>query len=120
MKIERQRLFQQLQPPAGGLERLQRKIHNAALNRTGYRWQPVLAAAMLVLALGLSAYWLPQQQASEPVTEEVFNATEFDRLLGRSPAKVELLVSRDHEAVSIVEVPDTGANARVYRLNPRG
>lgn len=116
MRIESKQLFEQLEPPAGGLERLRQKLTDRDLDRSGYRWQPAMAAAMVVVALAFSTDWLLQRQPPRPVTSELLNATALDRLLGRPPVTVELLVLRGEKALSMVEVPGTGENVRIYRL----
>jgi hypothetical protein len=120
MRIESKQLFEQLEPPAGGLERLRQKLAAPELDHGPNLWRPIMATAMLLLA-AIWLYQLPEpQEASTPVANDLFNAASFDRLLGRESRTAGLQVVRADQAVPMVEVEGTGANVHFYRLNPSG
>ena len=66
MKIEGRELFEQLQPPAGELERLQQKLTDRSLASPGRRWQPAMAVALLLTAVPFSMHWWSQPTEPAP------------------------------------------------------
>jgi hypothetical protein len=73
-----------------------------------------LVTAILLLRPGDA----PQVQiATTPPPVDVFNAPEFDRLLGRSAAPAELVVTVNMEAASVTEIETANQKVRIYQIN---
>lgn len=73
---EARRLFHDLEPPPGGLQRLRQRLQSTPSPRPGSRWYP-MAAAGLALAL-LAALWLPgfmtRQRQDKALAQAVHDA----------------------------------------------
>ena len=52
-----------------------------------------------------------------PPTVEVYDAPEFDRLLGRSSPPAELMVMVNMEAAAVTEIETTNQKVRLYQIN---
>jgi hypothetical protein len=123
MNNERHGLFAELTPPPGGAERFAQRLDETAPAADGPRWRgfalagAVGAAVALVVAVVLLRQ--PGDSASPPVAAapEIYDAPEFDRLLGRPAQPTEFTVRLDERAASIVEVETTNEKIRIYEIN---
>jgi len=50
-------------------------------------------------------------------TAAIYNAPEFDRLLGRPPQPTALTVMRNEQAATVVEIQTANERVRIYRIN---
>ncbi len=123
MNDERQGVFAELTPPPGGAERFARRLDEAAHVADAPRWRgfalagAVGAAVALVVAVVLLRE--PGDSASPPVAAapEIYDAPEFDRLLGRPTQPTAFAVTLDERTASIVEVETTNEKIRIYEIN---
>jgi len=123
MNDERQGLFAELDPPPGGHERFARRLDETAQAADAPRWRGLAfagaacAAAALVVAIVLlrepSGPALPTVAAAP----EIYDAPEFDRLLGRSSQPTAFAVTLDERTASVVEVETTNEKIRIYEIN---
>jgi hypothetical protein len=123
MNSERHGLFADLDPPPGGVGRFAQRLHGAAQaaeapRRRGFAFA---AAACAAVALVVAVVLLRElgDSASPPVTAapEIYDAPEFDRLLGRPAQPTEFTVRLDERTASIVEVETTNEKVRIYEIN---
>jgi hypothetical protein len=60
----------------------------------------------------------PRDAATDaPLSVDVYNAPEFDRLLGRPAQAAELTATVNDQMVTVTEVATQNANVRIYSLN---
>ena len=64
----------------------------------------------------------PNDSASSPVADSeraaaIYDAPEFDRLLGRPPRPTELTVTLNEQAASVAESEMANEKVRIYRIN---
>jgi hypothetical protein len=120
-------VFRQLDPPPGGAERFARRLDEAdglAPMAPRSRAFALAGAACAFLALVAAAVLfrsprepvLPPGASSQP-TVEIYNASEFDRLLGRPAQPEELIVTVDAEPISVTEIETQNEKIRIYRIN---
>ncbi len=117
-------LFKELDPPPGGAERFAQRLDEIAATRPASRAR-VLATAAAVAAVALVAAVLlrqpddapPELVADAPPAVDVYDAPEFDRLLGRSARPAELMVMVNMEAANLTEVETTNQKVRIYQIN---
>ncbi len=118
-------LFKQLEPPPGGAERFARRLDEIAATRPSARARVLaMAAAIAGVALVTAVLLLRQPSESPPVlvadtppAVEVYDAPEFDRLLGRSAAPAELMVMVNMEAAAVTEIETTNQKVRISEIN---
>ncbi|HJR70489.1 MAG TPA: hypothetical protein VKA43_10650 [Gammaproteobacteria bacterium] len=123
MNDERHGLFTELTPPPGGAERFAKRLDETAQSadaprRRGFAFAAAAcAAAALVLAVMLLRE--PGDSASPPVAAatEIYDAPEFDRLLGRPSQPAEFTVTLGERTASVVEVETTNEKVRIYEIN---
>ena len=118
-------LFKELEPPPGGAERFAQRLDEIAAARPSPRAR-VLAVAAAVAAVALVTAILLLRQPSDappvlvadaPPAVEVYDAPEFDRLLGRSAPPAELMVMVNMEAANVTEIETTNQKVRIYQIN---
>jgi hypothetical protein len=117
-------LFKELEPPPGGAERFAQRLDEIAAARPSPRARVRALAAALAAITFVTAVLLlrqpndaaPELVAATPAVE-VYDAPEFDRLLGRSAAPAELMVMVNMEAANVTEVETTNEKVRIYRIN---
>ena len=118
-------LFKELEPPPGGAERFAQRLDEIAAARPSPRAR-VLAVAAAVAAVALVTAVLllwptsntpPVLVADVPPAVEVYDAPEFDRLLGRSAPPAELMVTVNMEAAAVTELETTNQKVRIYQIN---
>jgi hypothetical protein len=83
-----------------------------------------MAAAVAAVALVTAVLLLRQPNDAPPVlvantppAVEVYDAPEFDRLLGRSARPTELMVMVNMEAAAVTEIETTNQKVRIYQIN---
>jgi hypothetical protein len=117
-------LFKELAPPPGGAERFRKRLDELERAPRPPRWNVfatvaaagaavVLVAVLVLRDPGESGPSLPDSQ----LTAALYDAPEFDRLLGREPPPVELAVTVNSEAASVVEIETTNEKVRIYQIN---
>jgi hypothetical protein len=123
MNSERHGLFAELDPPPGGAERFAQRLDGTSQTADAPRRRrfAFAAAACAVAALVVAVVLLrePSVSVSPPVAAapEIFDAPEFDRLLGRQARPTEFTVTVDERTASVVEVETMNEKVRLYRVN---
>lgn len=118
-------LFKQLEPPPGGAKRFAQRLDEIAAARPSPRARVLaVAAAGAAVALVTAVLLLRQPNDAPPVlvadappAVEVYDAPEFDRLLGRSAPPAELMVMVNMEAAAVTEIETTNQKVRIYQIN---
>jgi len=115
MRTERDALFEQLEPPPGGVERMRARFAEPAQSRAGFGVAAFGVAAVAVLAALIAL--LPSSPESPAVVDNtILAAPELDRLLGRESAPVPFSVERDDQRVQVEELPSSDPHVRIYRV----
>jgi hypothetical protein len=128
MSIDRHELFTRLEPPRGGAERFAaRLLHESeattAMPRTPRRLLLPAFGTAVCAALVATAAWLARPVVHAPPIArsarhgEVYNAPQFDRLLGRPARGSEFIVQIDDEAVSVTEIRTENHKVRIYQID---
>ena len=126
MTNERPGLFTELEPPPGGAARFRQRLDETESSPHASRWRVVASAgaACAMIALTAAVFLLrdPNDSASSSAgpserTAEIFDAPEFDRLLGRTPRPAELTVTLNEQPASVAEIETTNEKVRIYRIN---
>jgi hypothetical protein len=123
MNSERHGLFAELTPPPGGAERFAQRLDETAPAADGPRWRglALAGAAFAAVALLVAIVLLrePGDSTSPPVAAapEIYNAPEFDRLLGRPSQPAEFTVTLGERTASVVAVETTNEKVRIYEIN---
>jgi hypothetical protein len=116
MQIDRKTLFEIIDPPGGGESAMRARLRET---RTPPMRRFLLPAAALA-GLAAAAIWFVQTHDDarpiEVAEAELYDAAEFDRLLGRMPAPVDLHVSVNGRDANVVLLGRPGSNVRVYRF----
>ena len=118
-------LFKELEPPSGGAERFARRLDEIAAELPSPRARTfALAAAAAGIALVTAVLLLrqpgdvpPELVTDTPPAVDVYNAPEFDRLLGRSAQPAELMVTVNMQAANVTELATTNQRVRIYQIN---
>ena len=117
-------IFEQLEPPRGGAERFSRRLDEIAVAQPSPRARflaiaAASAAVALVTALLLvqGPMETPPTVAATPPAVEVYNAPEFDRLLGRQSRPAELTVILNEETADVTQIATTNEKVRIYQIN---
>jgi hypothetical protein len=123
MNDERHGLFSEIDPPPGGVERFAQRLDKAARTPEAPRWRGLAFAGVACAAdaLVVAALLLrdPSDSTSPPVAAapEIYDAPEFDRLLGRPARPAEFTVMLGERTASVVEVETTNEKVRIYEIN---
>ena len=110
--------FPDIEPPVGGTERFRIQLENAG-DASGVavgRWAAAGGVVAVLAIAAMAVLWLPE--AVEPETVIVFDAPEFDRLLGRPMQQIETTVMVDDEPVALSAVPVSTPGIRIYEVRP--
>lgn len=115
MRTERDALFELLEPPPGGVERMRARFAEPPQSRVGFGVAAFGVAAMALLAVMIALLPKPEEP---PATADstILAVPELDRLLGRDSAPVPLTVQRGDERVQIEELPSSDPQVRIYRV----
>jgi hypothetical protein len=123
MNHERQGLFAELTPPRGGAERFAKRLDETAPAAGAPRWRglALAGAACAAVALVVAVVLLREPSESVPPTvvaaPEIYDAPEFDRLLGRPARPTEFAVTLGERTASVVERETTNEKIRIYDVN---
>ena len=116
MKIDSSKIFEQLEPPAGGIDRLKIRF-NEPVRKKDWMLVPVFALASLVLVAVWNLYEQPETGSIETATESsIYNAPELDRLLGRKSEQLKLNVVLNGQEMSVVELSKPGDMIHIYEI----
>jgi hypothetical protein len=118
-------LFASLEPPPGGAERFAQRLERAAAaEAAARRRRPALAAAAAFAGIALVATFVLLRRpadVAQPVAATpapaIYDAPEFDRLLGRPLPVEQLTAVVDDQAATVTELESHNAKVRIYRLN---
>src|SRR5262245_30588329 len=115
MQTERDALFELLEPPPGGVERMRARFAEQERPRVGFAVPVFGVAAVAVLAVLIAL--LPRPEEPPVVVDNsILAAPEPDRLLGRQSAPVPLSVERGDQRVQVEELPSSDPQVRIYRV----
>ncbi len=121
MKVDHGELFEQLDPPAGGLEALRERMVEQQDSRWSLSrqiWQPAMGfAGIVLLAIWLGPMFVGNVQNENREQTTIYDSPEFDRLLGRMPHTGELKVSMNSQAVTVIELRSPDNRVRIFQLN---
>jgi hypothetical protein len=115
MQTEHDILFELLDPPPGGVERMRARLAGPEVPAAGFRLAAFGVAALVVLA-ALLVYRPPGSSSSGLVDNAIAASPELDRLLGRESEAVPLTVKRDDGPAQIEELPSSDPQVRIYRV----
>ena len=124
MKADRHGLFTELEPPPGGVERFRQRLDATHSERWPHRFVLTAAAAAFAAVLVVAVVLLrgpgdstSSRSSDSQLTATLYDAPEFDQLLGRQPPPVEIAVTLDKQTASVVEIETTNEKVRIYRIN---
>lgn len=115
MQTERDALFELLEPPPGGVERMRARFEGPVHRRVGFGVPAFGVAAVVVLA-ALMVRLSSAPEHTAVVDNTILAAPELDRLLGRESAPVPLSVERGDQRVQVEELPSSDPQVRIYRV----
>jgi len=119
------RAFRELMPPPGGVERFRRRLEGQdepphAVSRAASHAPlgRIVVAGLAASVLAIAVIVAPPRPGgdTEQTAADIYEAREFDRLLGRSTAQAELSVAINDEPVSVAEIPSANARVRIYEI----
>jgi hypothetical protein len=119
-------MFEQLDPPPGGTERFRRRLDQSAPQSHGLRWRAAVAGMAALVLVTAAPLLLRDVERGERTTEAaradarvatVYEAQQFDRLLGRRFEPSEPAVTLNEEAATISEVDTTNDKVRIYQID---
>lgn len=115
MQTEPESLFEPLEPPPDGVERMRARFaeRSHARPRFGIAVSGVAAVAALVALLAVLRTGTHIGGAGD---DAILAAPELDRLLGRETRSVPLSVERDGQALQTEELPSADPRVRIYRV----
>ena len=141
MKIDRNELFRELTPPAGGAARMRSRLATPVGNSTEPRaghsapspaswlFVPAGVAAVLLIAVlvAVALRSVPSIDSGStdggsvagegaPPAGELYAAADLDRLLGRPSTPFELSVSLGDERLDLIEIPTRDPLVRIVRI----
>ena len=115
MQTEPESLFERLDPPPGGVERMRARL--AEPSRVPREFllatSSVVALAALVALLAVLSTEMRGRNAAD---HAILASPELDRLLGRQTRSVPLTVERDGRILQTEELPSSDPRVRVYRV----
>ena len=125
MKFDGHGLFTELAPPPGGAERFRRRLDESTDAPRAPRWRVFALAGAACAAVAVAAVVAlhgSNDSASLPVadserTAAIYDAPEFDRLLGRPPQPAELTVMLNEQIAPVAEIETGNEKVRIYRIN---
>lgn len=123
MDADRHGLFRPLEPPPGGAERFRQRLDAGGARGLALQWRVALAASaalvLVVPAILLFVHREPARDARRPSTSAaaIYDAPQFDRLLGRPVERSEPLVTINEQAATLAEVRSENAKVRIYTIH---
>jgi hypothetical protein len=115
MQTEHDMVFELLDPPPGGVERMRARLAAPEVRAAGFGVAAFGVAVLVVLA-ALLVYQPPRSSSSGPADNAIASSPELDRLLGREPVPAPRTVKRDDEPARIEELPSSDPHVRIYRV----
>lgn len=116
MSPDRDHWFRELEPPPGGVERFRRRLETHGRPRARLALAAAGVAAA-VIAIALVVALDPGREPGAPRSvASVYEASQFDRLLGRPLEPTELSVTRD-EPSSVARVESSDPRIRIYDID---
>lgn len=110
--------FTQLEPPPGGAERFGRRLDERARSRRRtVPWLVGAGATAAVLVAVLYVRLEVRDEAPEQPVARIYDAPQFDRLLGRTMRPEELTVVLNDQAADLRRVETGDPRIRIYELN---
>lgn len=120
MSIDRHGLFEQLDPPPGGADAFRRRLDVAGSKRRAPgRYFVVAVSAAALVAVAAVALLIRGERIAGSDSEHgvaLYDAPQFDRLLGRPLERTEPRVILNDRRVRVAEIPTERGNVRIYRL----
>jgi hypothetical protein len=120
MKIEREALFRQLEPPPGGAARLRARLGSPSAGPPSPAWWLGPAAVAVIAAVVVLALRLVPDVEPTPEPGALMTAAAFDRLLRRESAPYELSITRDDVRLEVTELRSNNPSVRLYHIDPAG
>jgi hypothetical protein len=114
MQSDPESLFEMLEPPPGGVERMRARFAAREPAGRGFAVAAMGIAALAVL-VALMALVSNERHGRDVADNAILEAHEFDRLLGREVQPVPLTVERDGRPQPMEQVPSSDARIRIYR-----
>ncbi len=117
MKTDNTKLFELVEPPADGEQKLHARLSLDEHKPTDWRWGVVAACAVVgAIAIMVVQPW-PPNDAQHVLRAEIQNAAEFRRLLGKEFEPYELRVTLNTKQAAVVEVASSDPRIRLYQIN---
>ena len=120
MSTDRHGLFKQLDPPPGGAEQLRKRLDAAGRESPAPRWPraAAISAAVLIVAaaVGLLLDAGPDAEHEPEHTASLYDAPQFDRLLGRPLEHAAPSVTLNDRTAKVEEIGSASENVRIYWL----
>jgi hypothetical protein len=113
MQSDPESLFEQLEPPPGGLERMRARFAAPEPVRGGFAIAGAGIAALAVLVALLAL--VGNERHGSDADNAILAAPELDRLLGREARPLPLTVERDGQQQQTEELPSSDPRVRIYR-----
>ena len=115
MRIERDRIFGEIEPPPGGAARLRAKLAAPRPAPGWVNWLGPVAVAS-VAALAVATFTLRPGDDGVGIPDSLMMAADFDRLLGRKSEPLEFRITRGEEVVAVSEVASGNPKVRLYLI----
>jgi hypothetical protein len=116
MQTEPESLFELLEPPPGGVERMRARFAEPSRGRQGV-WLVASGVATVAAAVALLAVLSTEMRNRDVADNAMLAAPELDRLLGRQATRpTPLTVERDGQPLRTEELPSSDPRVRIYRV----
>ena len=112
MQTEPESLFELLEPPPGGVERMRARFAEPPRARHGV----LFATSSVVALVALLAVLSTEMRRPGATDDPLLAAPELDRLLGRPTRAVPLTIERDGQTLQTEELPSSDPQVRIYRV----
>ena len=110
-------IFKQLEPPEGGAERFIQRLEQEARRSSVSMLRPTVVIVGFAL-VAITVYALLRiPEPAPPRLTDIYDAPEFDRLVGRPSDSLELRVRRNAQEMTLVELETSDPRVRIYKLN---
>jgi hypothetical protein len=115
MQTEPESLFELLDPPPGGVERMRARFAEPARLRHGFGLAASGVASLAAL-VALLAVLSSEMRGRSAGDDAILAAPELDRLLGREGRPMPLTVESDGRLLQTEELPSSDPLVRIYRV----